>query len=252
MSTQARVIVTGAANGIGKAIAQRFVADGAKVLLADNNEEALIATAASLGQPSICIDVRERASIQTMVERAVTDFGGVDTLVNNAGIFRPTGLLDLTEEEFDLSLAINLKSVLFGIQAVTPVMSEQGGGAIVNIASVAAMLASPLTAAYCSSKAAVVQLTNAAAIELAPLGIRVNAVGPGTIRTDMAVSAYGDPDKNVTMLSRTPMGRSGLPEEIAGVVAFLAGKDSTYVTGKTLYVDGGRLGLNLTVPVADT
>lgn len=243
------VVVTGAARGIGFAVAERFATQGADVLLADRDAVALEKAASELGQSCTVVDVSDKRSVQNMVDRAIEKFGRVDVLVNNAGIFRQTALLDMPEDEFDEVLAVNLKSVLFGIQAVAPHMIGRRSGSIVNIASLAAALASPGTASYCASKAAVAQLTTAAAVELAEHGVRVNAVGPGTIRTEMAVGAYGDPNTNHTMLSRTPMGRSGEPHEIAGVVAFLASSDSSYMTGKTLYVDGGRLGLNLTVPV---
>lgn len=242
------IIVTGAARGIGYAIAQRFVSDGANVLMVDLDCPAVTEAATRLGQRFICADVSQKESFIAVAEEAISQFGTIDALVNNAGIFRQHDVLTVTEAEFDQVLAINLKSVLFGIQAVASHMISRGGGAIVNIASLAATLASAGTAAYAASKAAVAQLTNAAAIELAPHGIRVNAIGPGTISTEMAVSAYGDPDANQTVLSRIPMGRAGLPEEIAGVAAFLAGTDSSYMTGKILYVDGGRLGLNLIMP----
>jgi glucose 1-dehydrogenase len=246
---QVGVVVTGAGRGIGYAIAERFVQDGARVLLVDRDEKALRTAAVNLGQPWMSVDVSSRDSVEAMIQYALTELTEIDVLVNNAGIFRQTSLLEVSEQEFDEVLAVNLKSVLFGIQAIAPHMMARRSGAIVNIASIAATLASPGTAAYCASKAGVAQLTTAAAVELAPYGIRVNAVGPGTISTEMAVSAYGDAKANRTMLSRVPMGRSGEPSEIAGVVAFLGGPDSSYMTGKILYVDGGRLGLNLTMPL---
>ena len=247
---QVGVIVTGAGRGIGYAIAERFVQEGARVLLVDRDEEALAVASRKLEQPCMTVDVRNRKSVEAMIQYALAELTEVHVLVNNAGIFRQCSLLDLSEQDFDEVLAVNLKSVLFGIQAIAPHMIARGSGSIVNIASIAATLASPGTVSYCASKAAVVQLTTAAAVELAPYGIRVNAVGPGTIRTEMAVGAYGDAKANQTMLSRVPMGRSGEPSEIAGVVSFLAGPDSSYMTGKVLYVDGGRQGLNLTMPLS--
>jgi NAD(P)-dependent dehydrogenase (short-subunit alcohol dehydrogenase family) len=145
-------------------------------------------------------------------------------------------------------MATNLKSVLFATQAVAPQMIERGDGAIVNVASVAAVLGGASALAYCLSKAGVVQLTNVAALTLAPHGVRVNAVGPGTVDTEMAQAAYADPAARGQALSRTPMGRFGRPEEVASVALFLASDDAAYVTGKTIYADGGRMGLNLTVP----
>ena len=240
-------IITGAAQGLGLAIATRFVGEGARVLLADINDAAVTNVARSLGQTAICIDVSRRADIQRMSTVALNELGHIDILVNNAGVFRATPLLDLTEEEFNRMLAVNLHSTLFAIQAIAPQMIPRRRGSIINMASVAATLASPGAAAYCMSKAAVVQLTNVAAIELAPHGIRVNAIGPGTIATEMAQGAYSNPELKDKILPRTPLGRMGEPEEIAGVALFLATDDSSYITGKTLYADGGRMGLNLTV-----
>lgn len=248
LKEQVGVVVTGAARGIGYSIAQRFVQDGARVFMVDRDESALKAAALELDQPWMVADVQSCTSIERMVQHALTVLGHIDVLVNNAGIFRQTPLLEVSEQEFEEVLSVNLKSVLFCIQAVAPHMIARRSGAIINMASIGATLASPGAATYCASKAGVVQLTTAAAIELAPYGVRVNAVGPGTIRTEMAAAAYGDPVSNQTMLSRIPMGRSGEPSEIAGVVSFLAGPDSSYMTGKVLYVDGGRLGLNLTMP----
>ena len=240
-------IVTGAAQGIGLAIASRFAEEGARVLLADINHSALAAAAQRLRQPCIDVDVSQRHDIERMVATAVQEFGQIDVLVNNAGIFRSTPLLSLTEEEFDRVMAVNLKSALFAIQAVAPHMIPRRSGSIVNVASVAAVLAAPGTTAYCVSKAGLVQLTNVAAIELAPHGVRVNAFGPGTFETDMSQGAYaGDTLKN-RILPRTPLGRLGRPEEAAGIALFLATDDSSYVTGKTLFADGGRMGLNLTL-----
>jgi glucose 1-dehydrogenase len=248
MTLQDRVtIVTGAAQGLGLAIARRFVEEGARVLLADLNAGALAGVAQQLGQPSVVVDVAQRADVQRMVAYATERMGPVDVLVNNAGVFRSASLLELSEDDFDLTLAVNLKSVLFGIQAVAPQMIERRRGSIVNVASVAAVLGSPGAAAYCASKAAVAQLTNVAAIELAPHNVRVNALGPGTFATEMAQDAYADESLRNRILPRTPLGRMGRPEEAAGVVLFLAGDDSSYMTGKTLYADGGRIGLNLTM-----
>lgn len=243
-------IVTGSARGIGLAIARRYVREGANVLMSDIDEDALAKAAGGLGQPFLRVDVREKEQVQQLADMAMTSFGKVDVLVNNAGVFRPGALLDITEEEFDFSMGVNLKSTLFGIQAVAPGMIAQGGGSIINIASLAASLGSPNAAAYCVSKAAVAQLTNVAAIELAPKGVRVNAIGPGTIQTEMSTSFYSTPRQQEIVLSRIPMGRPGEADEIAGVAVFLGSSDSSYVTGKTIYVDGGRLGLNLTMAMA--
>lgn len=242
-------IITGAAKGIGFAIAKCFVEEGAQVLLTDINTDQLEAAADALGQPWLTVDVASKSSLQAMVGHGIELFGRVDILVNNAGIFRTTPLLEITEHGFDTMVAINLKSVLFAMQAVAPGMIAQGGGSIINISSLASVLASPGAIEYCATKAAVSQLTTAASLELATANIRVNAIGPGTIDTEMAAFAYADQQAKKNMLSRTPLGRAGRVEEIARTALFLASDDSSYITGKTIFVDGGRLGLNMNVPV---
>jgi glucose 1-dehydrogenase len=238
-------IVTGAAQGLGLAIARRFVEEGSRVLLADLNGEVVTRAAEALGQVAFVLDVAKREEVERMVAFATDHLGPVDVLVNNAGIYRNTPLLDLGEQEFDRIMSVNVKSALFAIQAVAPGMIARRRGSIVNVASVAAVLGAPGTAAYCVSKAGLAQLTNVAAIELAPHNVRVNAVGPGTFATEMAQDAYADEMLRNRILPRTPLGRLGRPEEAAGVALFLASDDSSYVTGKTIYADGGRMGLNL-------
>ncbi|MFA5630056.1 MAG: SDR family oxidoreductase [Porticoccaceae bacterium] len=242
-------VVTGAGKGIGLGIARRFAAEGARVLLVDIDRDALAGAASELGQPSLCIDVSDKAQVEQLIAEAIAAFGSLDVLVNNAAIAPLGATLDVDEASFDKVMAVNLKSVLFGIQAAAPHMIARGSGSIINIASVAAKIATPGAVAYCVSKAAVVQLTNAAAIELAPMGVRVNAIGPGTIETEMSASVYDSPQKRAVNLSRIPMGRPGNVDEIAGVAVFLATDDASYVTGKTLYVDGGKLGLSKSLDV---
>ena len=243
-----RAIVTGAAQGLGLAIAERYVQEGARVVMADINDELLHVEADRLGQAAFTTDVSRKESVISLVTYAAELFGGLDIMVNNAGIVHGASVLDIEEREFDRVMTINVKSVLFGIQAVAPLMISAGNGSIINMSSLASLLAGPDGAAYSISKAAVSQLTNAAAIALAPKGVRVNAIGPGTIATEMARSVYDHETAREAVLSRTPMGRLGTPEEVAGVAVFLAGEDSSYVTGKTIIVDGGRLGLNITMP----
>lgn len=248
--TNKTAIVTGAAQGIGLSIARRFAEEGARLLLADRNEALIRTVASELGQDAMTVDVAVKSEVEAMIARADRHFGHIDILVNNAGIFASSDLFELTEIEFDRVLAVNLKSILFAIQAAAPGMIRRKSGSIVNVTSLAGVLGAPNALAYCVSKAAANQLTNVAALALAPHGVRVNAVGPGTFATDMASGFYANAQLQRRVLERTPMGRMGQPEEAASAVLFLASDDASYVTGKTIYVDGGRLGLNLTMPLA--
>ncbi len=242
-----RAVVTGAANGIGRAIAQAFVREGAAVILADIAEAANAELAASLGQIARRTDVSRKSEIDALFTFVAESWGGLDILVNNAGVTHAADLLDLTEEDFDRVMAINLKSALFGTQNAARLM--KAGGVIINMSSVNAILGIPNQIPYAVSKGALKQLTNVSALSLAPRGIRVNAIGPGTIMTDLARSIMTDRAAEDRILSRTPLGRTGAPEEVASIAVFLACDESSYVTGQTIYPDGGRLGLNYTVPV---
>ena len=242
-------IITGGARGIGRAIGERFIAEGARVMLADIDAEGLAQTAAALDCGHCPADVARKGDIDRLVQAAVAAFGHIDILVNNAGITHAANFLDLTEEDFDRVLAINLKSALFGTQRAAKLM--QAGGSIINMSSVNAVLGIPTQIPYAVSKGGLRQLTNVSALSLAPRGIRVNAIGPGTIMTDLARSIMTDKTVEHRMLSRTPLGRFGSPEEVASIAVFLACEDSSYVTGQTIYPDGGRLGLNYTVPVPE-
>ncbi len=246
-------VVTGAAHGIGLACAQRFAAEGALVVLADLDEAAGSAAAASLpGAEFIRTDVAQKTQVDALVARTLERHGRVDVLVNNAGITHACDFLDLAEEDFDRVLAVNLKSMFLCGQAVARAMAKRGTrGAIVNMSSANAVVAIPNQVPYVVSKGGINQLTKVMAVALAPHGIRVNGVGPGTILTELAKKAVlTDDAARRKILSRTPLGRCGEPEEVAAVVAFLASDDASYLTGQTLYPDGGRLALNYTVPVA--
>ena len=254
-------VITGAGRGIGRAIAERFVAEGARVVIADVRADIGEATAAELGGPAraafIACDVGDKGSVDAMVAAACKAFGGdIDILVNNAGISHNDDFLDLSEADFDRVVRVNLKGSFLVGQAVARRMVEQvragkPPGAIVNMSSVNAVLGILNQTPYCVSKGGVRQLTNVMALSLAEHGIRVNAIGPGSIATDMLRSVNSDATARRRLLSRTPLGRIGEPDEIAKVALFLASDGSSYVTGQTIYADGGRIGLNYTVPVKD-
>ena len=242
-----RAVVTGAAQGSGRGIAEAFVAEGAEVLLVDVDAARLAATAQELGQEGLVADVSRKTEIDRIFARVAAKWGVLDILVNNAGVTHAAELDDLAEEDFDRVFAINLKSALWATQAAARLMGE--GSAIVNLSSVNAVLAIPNQIPYAISKGAMKQLTNVTALALAPRGIRVNAIGPGSILTDMLRGIMNDKAAEDRIMSRTPLGRCGTVEEVAAVAVFLAGLESSYITGQTIYPDGGRLGLNYTVPV---
>lgn len=246
-------LVTGGAQGIGEAIARRFVAEGAKVVIVDRNTDAGRAVAADHPDSLHFIesDVAARGAGAAAVAAAVERFGRLDILVNNAGITHAASFLDLAEEDFDRVLSVNLRSYLtFGQAAARQMIVQGNDGAIVNMSSVNAILAIPDQVPYVVSKGAVNQLTRVMALNLAPHHIRVNAVGPGTIATELARKAVmGSPEARHKLLSRTPMGRLGEPDEVARVALFLASDDASYLTGQIVYPDGGRMALNYTVPV---
>jgi len=250
-------VITGGARGIGRACAERFLADGAKVVIGDVNTDELAAAAKAIGQPdnlkTVQTDVSKRADVDRLVATAVETFGTLDIMVNNAGIARNYDFLSIPEEEFDAVIGINLKGAFFGVQAAAKQMvAQKSGGVIVNMSSVNAHLAIPALATYAMSKGGMNQLTAVAAVALAPHRIRVVGVGPGTILTDMVKTAiFSSDDARKAVLSRTPIGRCGEPSEVASVAAFLASDDASYITGQTIYPDGGRLILNYTVPVAE-
>ncbi len=235
-------IVTGAGSGIGRASALRFAAEGARVVCADVSGAEQV-TAQDIGTSAIGInvDVSKAADIQAMIERAVTMYGRLDVLFNNAGIEGPqAATADYDEAEFDRVIAVNLKSVFLGMKYAIPAMLKSGGGSIINTASVAGLVGFPNIVAYCASKGAVVQMSKTAALEYATQNIRVNAICPGVIWTPMVQRFTGGSDEARQQFAQIePVGRMGTPEEVAAMALFLASDDASFVTGAALPVDGG-------------
>ncbi len=254
-------IVTGGAKGIGYAIVQRFLQDGARVVIADIDEksgEAAVADLSDLGEVEFVLtDVSQRLDVRNLLAATLDTFGDVDVMVNNAGIAHEADFLELTEADFERVMAVNVKGAFLCGQAAARNMIEaiaKGAdpGCIINISSINAVVGLPQQVPYTVSKGGVAQLTRVMALSLAQHGIRVNAVGPGSIMTGMLASVVNERNARDRILSRTPLGRIGDPAEIAGVAAFLASKDAAYVTGQTIFADGGRLPLNYTVDVPET
>ena len=250
-------IVTGGAAGIGRAVARRLLDDDARVVIADVDEARGEAAAEELSDYGeirfVHCDVGERLDVHNLIASTLDAFNDIDVLVNNAGIIHKADFLDVREEDFDRVLRVNLKGAFLCGQAVAQHMVERVGegdapGAIVNMSSINDTFGIPDQVPYCISKGGISQLTTVMAVGLAPHGIRVNAVGPGSVMTELLEKVIGDEEARQRILSRTPLGRIAQPEEIAAVVAWLASDEASYVTGQTLYADGGRLALNYTMP----
>ncbi len=250
-------VITGAAQGIGLACATRFIQEGAKVVLADINHEKGEAAAASLkeagGEASFtACDVGDKTQVERLIDGAVARHGGLDVLISNAAILHVADVLELEEADFDRVLRVNLKGFfLCGQAAARQMVKQERGGAIINMSSIQAVITNPNLLSYAVCKGGVRQLTVAMALALADKNVRVNAIAPGSISTDMVRQLMVDDATRRTILSRTPMGRLGAPEEIASVAVFLASDEASYITGETITADGGRVGLNYTVPVRD-
>ena len=239
-------LISGAAQGIGYACAEALAEDGHKVILADVKDSVMDA-AKTLGGVGYICDFSDADAIGGLFDAIEADHGPVTALVNNAGIAQPGDFLTYDLAAFDAVINVNLRGVFVATQRAARTMVERGiEGAIVNMSSVNAQLAIPAIPAYCASKGGVMQLTKVAALALAKDNIRVNAVGPGSIDTEMMAGVNANPEAFRIAMSRTPLGRAGEAREIGDVVAFLCSSTASYVTGETIYVDGGRLGLNYT------
>ncbi|MBB3142134.1 L-iditol 2-dehydrogenase [Halomonas organivorans] len=247
-------VITGGARGIGLAIAERYLAEGARVVVADIDAAAIDEAVTALGGgervAGIRLDVCDRASIDAMVAETVRRFGGIDILVNNAAVFDMAPVLEVSEDSYDRQFAVNVKGAFFTLQAVARAMVERDrGGKIINMASQAGRRGEPLVSMYCASKAAVISLTQSCGLALIEHGINVNGIAPGVVDTpmwdevDALFARYeGRPlgEKKRLVGEAVPYGRMGRPEDHAGAAVFLASDDSDYVVAQTLNVDGGN------------
>ncbi|MGY4257729.1 NAD(P)-dependent dehydrogenase (short-subunit alcohol dehydrogenase family) [Bradyrhizobium sp. USDA 4516] len=250
-------VITGAARGIGRACAERLLIEGAKVVVADIDSARLSETAKSLGAGgkilSVVTDVSKKEEVEALIASAVSKFGRIDIMVNNAGIAQVKPFLDISKVDFDRVLSVNLEGAFWGTQAAAKQMIAQGGGGvIINMSSINSGLANPNVATYAITKAGMNQVTGTAAVAFARNGIRVVGVGPGTIDTEMVRGDFVASATDSAIIARTPMGRYGTASEIASVVAFLASDDASYITGETIYPDGGRRVLNYVMPDPET
>jgi 3-oxoacyl-[acyl-carrier protein] reductase len=238
-------IVTGAASGFGKAIAETFAKEGAKVVVADINGQGARDVAQGIGAAAthIAVDVSKRADVEAMVGEAVRAFGGLDIVVNNAGTtHRNQPMLDVTEAEFDRIFAVNVKSVYLAALACVPAMEKRGGGVIINTASTAGVRPRPGLTWYNASKGAVITMTKSMAAELAPKKIRVCAINPVAGDTPLLAAFMGadTPENRAKFVATIPLGRLSLPADVANAALFLASPESSMITGVALEVDGGR------------
>ena len=239
-------IVTGSRRGIGKAIALALAKAGANVVVSDINLDdcnKVVEEIKAINGNALAVkaDVSNPEDVSQMINLTTEKFGKVNILINNAGIYMQKSLTDVTEQDFDRTLDINLKGVFLCSKAVVPEMIKQGKGKIINIASIAGQVGFANSSAYCASKGAIINITRELALELAQYKINVNAIGPGVIETDMTKDLLEDKATKETLLANIPLSRIGKPEDIANAALFLASDNSDYITGITLFVDGGWL-----------
>jgi NAD(P)-dependent dehydrogenase (short-subunit alcohol dehydrogenase family) len=249
MTPKPLALVTGAAQGIGYACAEALIEDDLRVIIADINGDGAMVAAEKLGNDTVAItcDMGNIDHINALYDEIESQYGRLSVLVNNAGIAMPHAMLDTPIEDFRRVIDINLTGVFLSTQRAAKSMIAAGiKGSIVNMSSINAVVSIPTIPAYCASKGGVNQMTKSIALSLAPYGIRVNAVGPGSVDTEMLAGVNSNPDAMNMVMSRTPLQRIGKPREIGDVVAFLASTKASYITGETIYVDGGRLGMNYT------
>jgi len=244
MSNQKKVaIVTGGGSGIGLAIAEKFTQHQIETIIVGRDEEKLKKAKVQLGDhchPMAC-DVSDLSSIPVLIEKVIAKFGQIDILVNNAGINMKKEFTEVTDEEFQQVITTNLCSVFAISREVVKQMMTKGSGSIINISSMAAQYGLPKVIAYSASKTAIDGMTRAMAVELSPKGIRVNAIAPGFIETDMTAKALNsDPERKQKVFGRTPMGYMGKPDDIGEAALFLASDAAKYITGVVLPVDGGN------------
>ncbi len=255
-------VITGASQGIGYACAERFIREGARVVLSDVTDDMGEKAAEKLrGMDGDAIythcDVSNKADVEALFDTAIEKYGRVDTVIANAGIVVVSDILDLEEADFDRVISINLKGVFLTGQVAAQRMigqepdADNSRGTIINMSSLNGLLAIPAIAPYVIAKGGVNQWTKCLGIRMAAEGVRVNGIGPGSIATEMFLKVADDPQKMREIMSRTPMQRAGEPDEVAKLAVFLASDYSSYITGETIYIDGGRQGLNYVVPVAD-
>jgi NAD(P)-dependent dehydrogenase (short-subunit alcohol dehydrogenase family) len=246
-------LVTGGAQGIGRAICERYAAEGARVVIADINSKEALRVARGIGGDcrAVELDVASMDSIRAMTAQVSSEIGYVDVLVNNAGVFDMSPILETTEESFDRIFSVNVKGLFFTLQSIAALMvKNRRSGKIINLASEAGRRGEAMVAAYCASKAAVISITQSVALELIRTGIHVNAISPGVVDTPMwgtvdALFARYEGrligEKKRIVGEAVPFGRMGLPSDLAGAAVFLASSDSDYIVGQTLNVDGGAV-----------